>query len=263
MRKVSIVTVKDSLKLSIQRSISEIVPIDSLIRKGDAVLLKPNFNTADPFPGSTDPEFLRVVVEIMYEHGAGKVIIGDSSTFRLKTTTVMKDLGIDTFTEMDPAPELMDFNKHKRTIRQIPNGKYQSAVSVPEIFDQVDKIIYLPCLKTHFLAQYTGALKLSIGLMNRKDKISFHVSKLQEKIAELNTVLQPDLVIMDARKCFITGGPGTGEVRKPQKILCSTGRVAIDIEGVKIIQGFTGNSLGDIQPEELPQIRHAIEMGIS
>ena len=89
-----------------------------------------------------------------------------------------------------------------------------------------------------------------------------HADHLQEKIAEINTAYKPNLIVMDARKCFITNGPMTGEVRMPGLVLASTDRVATDLEGVKIIQSFEGNDLVGIKPEELPQIKRALELGI-
>jgi len=70
------------------------------------------------------------------------------------------------------------------------------------------------------------------------------------------------LVIMDARKCFISKGPMTGPVREPGYILASKSRAAIDIEGVNIIKSYEGNSLSKVVAEELPQIKRALEMGI-
>jgi uncharacterized protein (DUF362 family) len=68
---------------------------------------------------------------------------------------------------------------------------------------------------------------------------------------------------MDARKCFINRGPSEGDVEEPNLIMASTDRVAIDVEGIKIIQGYQGNSLVGIDPWELPQIKRAIELGLS
>lgn len=62
---------------------------------------------------------------------------------------------------------------------------------------------------------------------------------------------------MDARKCFINQGPAQGEVKKPNLLLASTKRIPLDIEGIKIIQSFEGNSLQGIVPKELPQIKSA------
>jgi len=120
----------------------------------------------------------------------------------------------------------------------------------------------LPCLKTHKYAQYSGALKLAVGFMKPTERIGLHLSHIQEKIAELNSLFNVDLIIMDARKCFITKGPAEGEIRKPNLILVSNDRIAIDIEGIKIIQSFEGNSLKNINPWELPQIKRAIELNL-
>ena len=148
--------------------------------------------------------------------------------------------------------------------KDIPMGKYLKKASVSEVPFRADKIIYLPCLKSHFIANYTGALKLSVGLMKPLERIRLHTKKsiIQEKIAELNTLITPDLVIMDGRKCFINKGPMNGEMAEPNKILASVSRINIDIEGIKIIQGFKGNSLQDINPEKLPQIKRAKELKI-
>ena len=93
-------------------------------------------------------------------------------------------------------------------------------------------------------------------------RVALHMKNLQEKVAEINKVIHPNLIIMDGRKCFIDNGPCSGPVREPNLILASTDRIAIDIEGIKIIQGFEGNSLAGIKPEELPQIRWAKEFRI-
>lgn len=263
MAKVSKVQAGNDLKKAIEKAISDIEGLEKFITAGDRVLIKPNINTADPYPASTDPRFLRLLVEIVYKRGASEVIIGDSSTFSQSTTANIQKLGIDTFEkDMSPAPKVISFDKHKRIKKKITNGRYMKAAAIPEILEKVDKLIWAPCLKTHFLAQYTGALKLAVGLTSRKYKLLMHTGHLQEKIAELNTLFNPTLIVMDARKCYISGGPSSGVEESPGVILASTGRVAIDIEGVRIIKGFRNNSLQDIDPYELPQIKKAIELGI-
>lgn len=65
------------------------------------------------------------------------------------------------------------------------------------------------------------------------DQIMFHMKYLREKLAELSLVVKPDLIIMDARKVFITGGPAKGTLHEPDLILASGNQVAIDVEGVR------------------------------
>lgn len=235
---------------------------ESFIKKGDVVLIKPNFNTADPFPASTDFEFLKTVVELTYRQQPKLVMVGESSTMSMNTRKIMERLKIFELEKVEPPARVYVFEEWNWIKKTMSKGKYLKAVSLTEILERVDKIILLPCLKTHKYAQYTGALKLAVGFVKPVERIKLHLFHLQEKIAELNTLFRADLIIMDARKCFINGGPSEGEVKEPNLILASDDRVAIDLEGIKIIQSFKGNSLKGINPWSLIQIRKAIELGV-
>lgn len=226
-------------------------------------MVKPNFNTADPYPASTDFDFLKTVVELVYEAGAKLVMICESSTMTLNTKKVLQQCRVFELQDLTIGARVYVLEEGKWTKKEIPEAKYLKTVALPDILQRSDKLILLPCLKTHFLAQYSGALKLAVAFMKPRQRVSLHLKNIQEKIAELNLLLHPDLIIMDARKCFINKGPSDGQIAEPNLILASTSRVAIDIEGVKIIQRYKGNSLKGIEPAQLPQIKRAIEIGIS
>ena len=51
---------------------------------GKDVLLKPNFNSADPSPGSTHPDILRALLIQLREMGAGHVTMADRSGMGIK-----------------------------------------------------------------------------------------------------------------------------------------------------------------------------------
>lgn len=251
-----------SLADDVRRLVDQLGGIEKFVGAGDKVLLKPNFNTSDPFPGSSDIAFIAAVADLCREAGAAEVVVGDSCTYFLKTEKVMKECGACRLSEGRPWLRLADFDNGKWVKKTVPGGRFLKSVSVPAVLDEVDKVIILPCLKTHLYAAYTGALKLAVGLMKPNERMALHMNRLQEKIGELNAAYRPNLVIMDARKCFITGGPASGELREPGLLLASTERVALDIEGIRIIQGFPGNSLAEIEPAELPQIAAALRIGV-
>jgi len=174
----------------------------------------------------------------------------------------MEKLKIFDLEKMEQPPRIYVFEEREWTKKEIPEAKYLKKVLVTEFLERADRLILLPCLKTHSLAKFTGSLKLSVGFMKPIQRVNLHLSRLQEKLAELNKIINPDLIIMDARKCFINKGPAQGEIREPNLILASDDRIAIDIEGIKIIQNFKGNSLKDINPWDLPQIKRAVELDI-
>jgi len=263
VKKVENVKVDNSLKESIETAVNGLGGFEKYIKTGDVVFIKPNFNTADPFPASTDIPFLKAVVELVYNAGAKLVMIGESSTMTMNSKKVMEKTGVYELLKMKKPPRIYIFEEGKWVKKSIKGAKYLKTVHIPEIIERPDKIIFLPCLKTHKYAQFTGALKLSVGLMKPFERMALHARNIQEKVAELNTLFTPDLVIMDARKCFINEGPSFGDVEEPGLILASEGRVAIDIEGIKIIQGYKGNSLNGLKPEKLPQIEYAKGLGIN
>lgn len=262
MGKVSKIKVEDNLKKAILKAVDSLGSFKKFLKSGETVLLKPNFNTADPFPASTDLEFLKAAVELFYDYGVKLVMVGDSSTMSINTRKVMEKLGVFELEKMASPPRIYNFDERSWVKKEIPQGRYLKKVSLTEILFRPDRLVLLPCLKTHFVAQFSGALKLSVGFMKPLERVWLHMGNVQEKVAELNTLINPDLIIMDARKCFINNGPAKGEIAEPNLILASADRIAIDIEGIKIIQSFPKNSLAKIKPEELPQVKRALELKI-
>lgn len=236
--------------------------ISKFIKAGDKVFVKPNFNTSDPFPASSDLDFIRAVLEIVSSQKPKKIILGDSPTY-FSSTNHFEKINPWVFEKEFPNLKVLFLNKEPWVGKEIPKGKYLKKASIPKILDEVDKLILLPCLKTHSIGKFTGSLKLAVGFMKPIERLKLHTGNLQEKIAELNLLINPDLIIMDGRKCFINKGPSHGELVEPNLILASTNRVELDIEGIKTIQKYQGNDLSDIVPADLPQIKMARELGIS
>ncbi len=251
------------VKSDIVQAVGGLGGLGAFVKPGSRVLLKPNFNTADPFPASSAPDFVAAMADLCHEAGAAAVAVGDSCTYFKRTANVMRDWGIDQLRERRPWLEVIDFDRGRWQAVALPQGQVLKKVSVPAALSEFDTLILLPCLKTHVLASYTGALKLSVGLMKPSERLALHASGLQPKIADLNLAIRPDLIVMDARKCFIDRGPMNGTVREPGLVLASRSRVALDIEGVRIIRSFPGNSLASVEPEELPQIKSALALGIA
>ena len=66
----------DNRKAGVRKAI-ELLKINPC--QGKDVLLKPNFNTSDPTPGSTHNDVLRELLQMIKDMGAKKLSIGDRS----------------------------------------------------------------------------------------------------------------------------------------------------------------------------------------
>jgi len=256
---VSRVPAVDDLKRDILKSVDLIGGFGRVIENGDEVWLKPNLNTGDTPPGSSDPDFVKAVIELLYEHGAGKVIVGESSMMSASTRKIFEETGMLEKTE-DAGAEVVFFDEGK-WVKATIGEKYLRTVSLPEKALEAEKLVYVCCMKTHRWAKFTMSLKLAVGFMKPSERMRLHVSKIQEKIADLNLVIHPDMVIMDGRRCFIKGGPACGELRNPKVVMASGDRIAIDVEAIKEIQSHKGTSLTE-DPWSYPQIRRAADLGL-
>lgn len=262
MNEVAKVKIKKDLKKAIEEAIEKLGGLRKFIFPNEAVLLKPNFITPDPFPATTSLDFLEKIIEILFEKGKVKeIIVGESSAWHLETKKVMEELGVFSLKAKFKNLKILPFEECGWEKVKIENGKYLKEVSLPKVLKEIQKIILLPCLKTHVQTSFSLSLKLAMGFLPPEGKRAFHEEYLEEKIAELNTLFKPVLIIIDARKCFISGGPDKGEIKEPNLILASESRVAIDIEGIKILKKYGAKSLTK-NPLEYLQIKKAIEFKV-
>jgi uncharacterized protein (DUF362 family) len=140
-------------------------------------------------------------------------------------------------------------------------GEYLKTVSLPETALASQKVVYTCCMKTHRFAKFTFSLKLAVGFMKPSERMRLHMRRLEEKISDLNLVVHPHLIIMDGRKCFISGGPATGELRHPGVVLAAGDRIALDVEALKTVAAFEGSSLRE-DPWSYTQVHRAAELGL-
>ncbi len=246
-------------KQGILKAVESIGGFRRLINAGDKVLVKPNYNSADSPPASTEPQFLKAIVELLFEHGAGKVVVGESSWQMLRTRRALDKTG--TLAVLEGTKAEVAFFDEGKFVEVDVGGEYLQRVNLTEQVMGFDKLVYSCCMKTHFRADFSLSLKLGFGFTKKSDRMGFHVRHLKEKLVDLNLVLHPNLMIMDGRTCFISGGPFSGEVREPGVILASGDRVALDVEAIKVIKGYEGNSLVD-GPWGYTQIQRAVALGL-
>lgn len=260
---VSRVDAKGDVRAAVERAISLIGGLERVISRGDRVVVKPNFNSPDPFPASTDLEFLAAVTEMLLSAGA-KVTIGDGAGGVWRPTgNVFRKVGLYQLGKKLGVDIAIFEDKASEWVRVKIDGDYLTTVSMPRSAYEADKFVYLPCMKTHRLATLSGAIKLAFGFVHPGERLSFHLGgNLQQKTAEVNLCWQPHLIIMDGRKSFVSGGPDKGRLANPGLILASGDLVATDVEGMKALieNGARDNLPAD--PWTLPQIVTAVKHGL-
>jgi len=269
--RVSLVRADDGTREEAIRRAVELVGVPDL--QGKRVVLKPNFNSAHPFPGSTHEEALAALVRLCREWGGRSLTVADRSGMG-SSRQVMEEKGVFELAERMgfEALPLEDLPPEGWVHVTHPELHWSRGFYLGRVFREADAIVQTCCLKTHrFGGHFTLSLKNTVGMVARQvpgvdhDFMrEMHGSPDQRRmIAELNLAYEPAVVVLDAVEGFTSRGPEDGPRVRPRLVLASRDRVALDAVGVAILRdhGTTeAVSAGPVFGQE--QIARAVELGL-
>lgn len=219
-------------------------------------LLKPNCVIAQPeiFPYAfTRKEFIEGVLIATKEKGRGiqELSVGERSGITIPTRFCFKSAGYDEV-----------IRRHKVTAhyfdesRQVPvklkrKERLREEIFVPKPIAECDFLINLPKFKGHPWTRLTLALKNYIGIQDDRHRLVDHNSYLEHKIADLQEVIQPGFIAIDAivagQKMMLTPTPFTMGA-----IVMGTNQCAVDTVGCHMVH---------VEPKDLVHLSYASERG--
>ena len=220
--------------------------IDSFIKTGDRVCIKPNISFAANVDcgATTSPDIVRQVVQLCLDAGASKIIVLDH-TIANAELCVAKSRIEEAI--IDKKVSLLTLTKERQfSDIDVPQGTELQTIKVAKAIQSSDKLINLPTAKSHSATGVSLGIKNLMGLI--WDRGHLHRRNLDAAIAELATVIKPDLTIIDATRALTTGGPGgPGKTVALNTVVAGTDVVAVDSYTVGITQwynrSFTGKNV--------------------
>lgn len=238
--------------------------------KGQKVFLKPNFNTADPAPGSTHNDTLLAFIKKLMDWGAASITLGERSW--QPTAQVMEQKGITPHLKRLGVEVIIfdDLAQSDWVEIKEPGHHWPQGFKVARPILDAECLVQTCCLKTHqFGGVFTMSLKLAVGVVPGRAQMpaymeALHISPHQRKmIAEINSAFQPKFILLDGVEAFVDGGPATGERVAGEVMLAGFNRVALDAVGVACLKHLGSNSAimnSPIFAQE--QIARAAELGL-
>ena len=228
-----------------KKAIEAIGGISRFVKKGQRVVLKPNmsFSRTPDFSATTHPSVVATVAQACVEAGAQQVLILDHTLQRAELC--LERTGIRDTCKNIPGVYVLALQERKffREIK-VPQGKVLESVEVvKEILDN-PVLINLPVAKSHSATGVSLGMKGLMGLI--WDRESFHSQyNINQAIADLGTVIKPQLTILDATRALVSGGPGgPGDVKNPNLVIAGIDPVAVDSYGVSIVPWYGQNFKG-------------------
>jgi uncharacterized protein (DUF362 family) len=266
MAKVSLVHTRDRLE-GVPKAVAL---LGSNPVYGKPVVLKPNFNTADPTPGSTHMDTLRALVLTLNKMGAKRITLAERCGPMEPTERVFKAKGVfELAKELDfDIVNLEELGADDWDHFHPKSSHWKDGFLFPRIYSQAKCIVQTCCLKAHaFGGHFTLSMKNSVGMVAGKGyhyMQELHTSPhIRQMIAEINAAYSPALVVMDGVDAFSKGGPATGTRVKANVILAGNDRIAIDAVGVAILRLFgTTPEVSQGRIFEQEQIARAVELGL-
>ena len=222
------------------------------VSAGQRVVLKPNMSFPNPpeWGSTTHPVVVRTLAEMCLEAGARRVAVIDHPLRRPEVC--LRRSGIAAACEGLSNVNVVALSEQKFYTRvSIPNGVELHEVEIARDIQQSDVLINVPVAKSHMATGVSLSMKNLMGLIWDREYFHQYID-VNQGVADLSTILQPDLIVVDATRPMTTAGPGgPGKVVQLDTIVAGTDPVAVDAYTVPLApwygQEFTGNNVKYIQ----------------
>ena len=213
---------------AIRLAVEKLGGIRHIIDSPAPALLKPNFNSADPFPASTHPDTLETVVTLLKEAGCDDLAVGEmGGLLSLPARANFERWGMNDFQERTGV-SLLRFDEEPWVKAHAPEAiRWGGWVHcIERLLRPGQHVVNLPTMKSHGGGpRFSLSLKNVYGFVHPRDRVRAHfVSQMAEMIMETNLLYSPSLIVLDGTKCWISGGPYTGEERAPNVMIVGDDR---------------------------------------
>ncbi len=236
------------------QAIQSLGGIEKYVKKGQSVVVKPNlgWDTTPERAANTNPALMARIVEHCLAAGAKDVYVFDNPIN--EWTRCYKNSGIEKAVKDAGAKVLSGKSKGSYHEIDVEGGKKLKKVQVHQLILESDVFINVPVLKSH------GGTVLSVSMKNLMgivwDRRWWHANDLHQCIADITTVVKPDLNVVDAYRVLMKNGPrgvSKADVVTMKSQIIAENMVAADTAAAKLFGK---------DPAQVGHIRMADEMGL-
>ena len=243
----------DDPKKLVEEAINALGGMGKFVSKDDIVVVKPNigWSRKPEQAANTNPYVVEEIVKLCLNAGAKKVKVFDRTCNPEKRTYQLSGIAA-AVKRVDGDIQYVDERKFKEI--KIPEGRSLNSWKVYKEALDADVLINVPIAKHHSTSRLTMAMKNLMGVLGG-NRGALH-NQLGQNLADINTVIKPNLIILDAYRILTNHGPNGGtpdDVKLTKQVIVSTDSVAVDSYGATLF-GLTGR--------DLDYVRIGHEMGL-
>lgn len=229
------------------------------VKTGMRIAIKTNLVSAmaPETAATTHPTMLGELVKLLFERGAGEVIVGDSPGGLYNAVFVNRVYKVTGMHELEALGAKLNDDFSQKEV-EYPEGKVLRRFTYTAYLDKVDAIIDFCKLKTHGMMGMSGAAKNMFGCIPGIMKPEYHYrfpkhDDFARMIVDLDSFFKIKLCICDAVVAMEGNGPTMGTPRKVGAVLASASPHQLDLAAASLI-GLT--------KADVPTLEAAFERGL-
>ena len=204
-------------------ALNHLKPDDRVMIKPNLVVSRKNWSGLD-----TDPRVVEAIVIMLKEAGIRRIIVGDGSGMGYRASKAFEYCGYNNMAD-HYGLKLVDLERDKFIKKPVSIDGPFKYLEIARTVIECDFFINVPIMKAHGQTLMTCSLKNLKGTMPRTMKTAFHGVNLDLAIAQLNSVLIPDLIVVDGLKGDLHSETGHNPVPMERIIL---GKNPVEIDSV-------------------------------
>jgi uncharacterized protein (DUF362 family) len=226
------------------------------LRPYGRTLLKPNIVAAGPLfeHAHTRPEFVEGVLMAIKDRQDGRMTelaVGERCGITVPTRAAFEGAGYNPMLKRQGAKRYCFEEEPQVEIPLTHKDRLRDYLFTPEPVARADFFVNCPKFKAHPWTTVTFAMKNYIGIQDDRHRLIDHDHRLNQKVADLQYIIQPQFIAIDA----IIGGEGRMLTPVPYTlnlIIMGDNQVAFDSVCSRLI---------GLDPMEIEHIRLAHERG--
>lgn len=231
----------------------DLIQYTEALKGHDLVLVKVNFITTKTWEtgATTDPLVVEAIIQKLKDLPVEAIVV-ESDANMTNATKAFKVTGMAEMCERNGVEWLNLRHVKDRVELPVPDGEALTKITVPRIVTE-SAIISAAKMKTHDRTVVTLGMKNMFGLLPDKFKGKYHLKGISNVITDINSVLRPNITLIDGFMAMEGRGPVHGHPVTMGTIIAGDDPVATDAVASRVM-GF--------DPSNIPHIRRAYEKGL-
>ena len=236
------------------RALAAIGGIERFVKSGYNVIVKPNMCNAyngPEYASTTNPQVMAALVKMCLGAGAKRVRVMDYPFAGSPQGAYHKSGIEEAIKAVGGEMEIMAPMGFEDT--PIPNGVDLKSWPIYKPVLEADLVINVPIAKDHGIARLTLAGKNLMGIVENRGQLH---RNLGQRIADIASVVKPQLTVVDAVRILMANGPTGGnlaDVKEMNTVIASHDFVAADAYAT---------SFFDMKPDDISYIVKSAAMGL-